>query len=195
MKYLVFGSAWYIEDWCEENNSHFHGPCLVAINNSAQVVSRHFKLHRWYVGTDFFILKHQRDPEFDIHSYSNNYLHGYPSVISGDFLTRPYGYSDPMGGTMLLNVCYDLLNKAMLRHEKCTIGVIGCDMVYTREKSHFYEGGTDDPLRVGESVLNGYLADLKRQFEFSHNEIFNLSDVDDTRLPFDKISIDEFSAT
>jgi|688.fasta_scaffold06172_8 hypothetical protein len=192
MKYLIFGSAWYIENWCEQNNQYFDDGCLVTINNSIKVVSKYRSVHRWYVGTDFFIKKYHEDPQFNIHEYCNFYNFGYPSIISGDFLTRPYGYYCSQGGTMILNVCYDLLNKSMLRHEKCTIGIIGCDLIYNKNKSHFYNGGTNDPLRLGVDLLKTYLDNLKNSFVFSHNLIFNLSEETDTLLPFDKISTDDF---
>jgi len=192
MKYLIFGSAWYIEDWCEANKSYLDKFCLVAINNSAKVVFKHHLLHRWYVGTDFFVKKYHEESKFDIHEYCNYYKFGYPSIISGDFLIRPYGYYCPHGGTMILNTCYDLLNKCMLRHEKCTIGIIGCDLIYNKTKSHFYDGGSADPLRLGEEVLKNHLYNLKNSFIFSHNKIFNLSEQRDTLLPFGKITIDDF---
>jgi len=192
MKYLIFGSAWYIEDWCEKYNSYFDLGCLVAINNSIKVVSKYHHVDSWYTGTDFIFHKYQEEPTFNIHEYCNNYKFTFPSIITGDFLTRPYGYYCPMGGTMILNVCYDLLNKAMLRHEKCTIGIIGCDLIYNKTKSHFYTGGKDDPLRLGTETLKNYLNNLQNAFTFSHNLIYNLSEELDTLLPFQKISINDY---
>jgi hypothetical protein len=93
---------------------------------------------------------------------------------------------------MILNVCYDLLNKSILRQEKCTIGIIGCDLIYNRTQSHFYNGGTDDPLLLGIDTLKSHLNNLQNSFTFSHNLIYNLSEESDTLLPFEKISIKHF---
>ena len=192
MKYLIFGSAWYIEDWCKEYNQYFNLGCLVSINNSVKVASKYHLVHRWYTGTDFFIKKYQEEPTFNIHEYYNNYKHGYPSIISGDFLMNPHGYYCPKGGTMILNVCYDLLNKSILRREKCTIGIIGCDLIYNRTQSHFYNGGHSDPLRLGIDTLKSHLNILQNSFTCSHNLMYNLSEESDTLLPFEKISIKHF---
>lgn len=192
MKYLIFGSAWYIENWCEQNNQYFDDACLVTINNSIKVVSKYRSVHRWYVGTDFFIKKYQEDSTFNIHEYCNFYNFGYPSIISGDFLMTPFGYDRVHGGTMILNVCYDLLNKSILRQEKCMLGIIGCDLIYNRIQSHFYKGGSDDPMRLGIHNIKNYLNDVKESFNLSNNIIFNLSSENDTLLPLEKISIDDF---
>jgi hypothetical protein len=192
MKYLIFGSAWYVERWFEDNKSNLDGIYLVAINNSIKVVSKYQSVHSWYTGTDFFIKKYQEEPTFNIHEYYNNYKFGYPATLTGEFLIRPYGYECPMGGTMILNVCYDLLNRSMLRHQKCTIGIIGCDLIYNKTQSHFYNGGTDDPLRLGIDNLKRHLNDLQNSFIFSHNLIYNLSEESDTLLPFEKISTKQF---
>ena len=66
------------------------------------------------------------------------------------------------------------------------------DLIYNKNKSHFYNGGTNDPLRLGVDLLKTYLDNLKNSFVFSHNLIFNLSEETDTLLPFDKISTDDF---
>lgn len=192
MKYLIFGSAWYIESWFEDNKSNLDGMCLVAINNSAKVVFRHKLLHRWYTSTDFFILKYHNDINFNIHEYCNFYKFGYTTIISGDFMNTPYGYSCPHGGTMILNVCYDLLNKSIIRNENCTVGIIGCDLIYNKPKTHFYEGGSDDPMRLYKPTLKNYLKNLQESFVSSNRKIYNLSSEQESLLPFDRISMNEF---
>lgn len=194
MKYIIIGSAWYITDWLKHNHSSdaMNQSCIVAINNSMSEISKYRLVHRWYTGTDFFIKKQLTDPSFNLHVICNNYKFGYSSIITGDFLFHPHGYYDPLGGTMIINVCYDLLNKSVARNHPIKIGIIGCDLIYNRSTSHFYEGGADDPMRLGIENLKSYLLQLNSTFQTTGNQIYNLSENSETLLPFDRISLKEF---
>lgn len=197
MKYIIFGSAWYVEDWFDKNyliinENHYESICLVAINNAAKVVTKHRKLHLWYQSTDFLMIKYYNDRTFDIHEYFNYYKFGHSTVITGDFLFSPYKYDNSNSGTMILNVCYDLLNKCIVRNEKINIGVIGSDLIYNTSKTHFYNGGNNDPLRFGQQYLEENLSKLNTDFKSSGNTIYNLSEELHSLLPFEKISLNSF---
>lgn len=197
MKYLIFGSAWYVEEWWDNHYKDFEGLeiCTVGINNASRVVTKHARLHRWYLGTDFFNLRYlSRKPSDlpDIHDYINNYKFSYPSIISGDFLFAPYRYKNRCRGTMIINACYDLLNKSIARNELCTVGIIGSDLVYYPEKTHFYGRGGNDPVNIGLDVLTEELEGVKNAYSETGNQIVNLSTEPKSRLPFPKVTVEDF---
>lgn len=197
MKYLIFGSAWYVDKWWEDHHKDFSNQeiCTVAINNASRVVTKYSRLHRWYTGTDFFNLRYLNKKPADlpdIHDYINNYKFSYPSIITGDFLFSPYGYKNKCRGTMIVNVCYDLLNKSIARNHICTVGIIGSDLVYDKEKPHFYGRGGNDPINIGLPILEEELLCVKKAYEETGNQIVNLSEESRTRLPFHKVSVEDF---
>jgi hypothetical protein len=88
---------------------------------------------------------------------------------------------------MILNCLYDLINRHHPDNEQANIYIIGCDLVYNGNNTHFYGKGEPDPLRAGKEWLEKALADLNSMVNDDkvNAHIFNLSE-GETLLPFRK---------
>ena len=164
--YYLLGSAPYLPAWWEKNNDVLNGP-ISCINNAMRVVKeRH---DRWYVSSDYY--HHHKDDWHGILNWVGKDLIGLR--ITSVFLQHPKWYWNPQGGTMLLNAAYDILNRATVAGEALRLNLVGCDLDYSGEETHFYSGGTSDPMRIPSSDLERQLRVLGQQF-FGLHEIVTL---------------------
>ena len=97
------------------------------------------------------------------------------------------------GGTMAFTAGYWALGAL----KPDVIAYLGCDMIYPEQQekqSHFYGTGAPDPLRK-DITLQSLEAKSARLFAFAkshHCKVLNVSEQNQSRLLFPKISIDQF---
>lgn len=183
---LLVGSAPNAQVWLTSNA--IPADVVVCGINNAWYLVRH-RMNKWYAAGDFFSGKSQVIPkqeEFDGLFWRNGEMN-LGSVV-GSFLRFPYWYPSPCGGTMILNCLYDLINRYYAEKESVEIFIIGCDLVYSGNTTHFYGKGDADPLRAGTEWLTIELNNLKLKTEtgvIPNVRIFNLS-TGESLLPFER---------
>lgn len=170
-KQLLVGSGPYLREWWRKNKEAFSD--VNCINNSIDVVGdRHL---RWYVSEDFFHHRNWVMPEV---------LRKKAAVrMTTSMLTTPHGYHCPYNGTMLVNAIYDILNRATVAGKPVELSLIGCDLDYSKPKTHFYPGGTADPRRIPDEILLGHLHKVEKDFSPMH-KVVNLG-LQPSFLPFE----------
>lgn len=84
----------------------------------------------------------------------------------------------------LINSLYHVLNS--WNGELLEICLAGCDLVYPTEKSHFYEKGTADPLRLGQEYLIQELVAFKNTAERAGVRVLNVGGQEESLLPFER---------
>lgn len=137
----------------------------------------------WYVSADFL---HK-------HNFSWREVAGLDPgqcmnmQVTSLMVTKPFFYRCKYNGTMLLNAAYDILNRATLEGVPTELNLVGCDMDYSGDKTHFYDGGTPDPLRIPREVMADHLQTLKDTYAGFHRIVtlgppsilpFNQGDLD-----------------
>lgn len=165
IKRVLVGSAPYVPDWWNENGSKFERACC--INNSIRIVKE--KHDVWYVSEDYFMHNNYDLKKILDGCLDKDFLIRIKSAMSG----APHWYSCPCNGTMLVNACRDILNNATMAGEQTELYLIGCDLDYSGDKTHFYEGGTPDPRRIPDDVLKGHLNKLTSDY-VPYHRIYNL---------------------
>ena len=102
-----------------------------------------------------------------------------------------YGGFVYAGGTMAFTAAY----WSLFTFSPSLIAYLGCDMVYSGPKTHFYGKGTADPLRKDKTLKN--LRAKSARFEcFAAEEgcaVVNLSRTLNSNLVHEKISFSEFN--
>lgn len=181
---LLVGSAFYTPNWWDENLdklSYFHSICC--INNAFKITGSFTDV--WYMPNDFLINKKYDLSEFKCSKASR-------ITICSKFIDKPCWYDDGCkGGTMMFNAIFDILNRCIFVEYPLELSLIGCDMNYTNTtKTHFYEGGTNDPLRLGEDTLIKVSEETKYIFSKSNSKIYNIS-TEKSFLKFDRNNLKE----
>lgn len=93
--------------------------------------------------------------------------------------------------TMMIDTIYMLIDKDKAKE----IYIIGCDMIYKNTKNVFfysnYENckGSPDPLRKGKEILMQELNKLSVYAKEQQVKIINLSEEEDTLLPFKRMKL------
>lgn len=181
-KYLLLGSGSQVLEWYREygEKTLAVGYMLVAINNAWQVDPEQTKI--WLHSNDYEVLKNPM-PDDETRS---RFIE--PSETD-EWKTwkNPFSYERKQSGTMFLNACFYLINRAYEKKQSCIILVAGCNMHYPEGKSHFYGNGGDDPLRLGIPFLKKQMARLKDFTDKGWYQIYNVSLEKETLLPFNRI--------
>lgn len=195
-RYLVLGSAPYINGWWAEHHDEYRGWTVCAINNAWSIA--HDESPWWYVSRDFGGLgtmiptDEQRDTMM--------------VMTLGRRLRNPFRYDRHHGAMMILETVYDLLNRCVLAGGG-EIHIAGSDLVYpSAGDSHFYGKGrirsrpaarlahhcpelagvAADPLRKGSEYVIRRLARAGR-FAAKHGVVIrNAGDLAKSHLPFDR---------
>lgn len=177
---LLVGSAWYVKEWWHENISKFKFDEIYAINNSFLVTQDYTDV--WYIASDFLC-----NNNFNLQKFLSDSVYYRYSKITSRFLEKPFWYTPSKNGhgTMILNVLYDILNNKIIDDKKCKLHIIGCDLNYSNQNSHFYGIGTPDPLRLGEEYLIRELNNVNNLYLEHGHKIINLSK-ENGLLPFEK---------
>ena len=164
-KVLLVGSGPYIKEWWTLHHDKIGE--VSCMNTAIEVVgARH---HRWYLSSDFM---HNRQWTFQgMRDRIGEHILGLRIVAS--FLSTPHWYNCPYDGTMLINSIYDILNRATIGETPVELNLIGCDLDYSKPKTHFYPGGTADPKRIPDEILLGHLHKVEKDFSPMH-KIVNL---------------------
>lgn len=181
-KYLLIGSGPQIVEWYDEYGKRTlsAGYKLVAINNAWRVDPAN--LYIWLRSTDYEALKNPM-PNDDVRE---SWIDPTADTDWAEW-QMPFQYRRKQSGTMFLNACYYLINRAFEKGKSCIILVAGCDMTYPEGKSHFYGNGGKDPLRLGVAYLKRQLNLLKDFTDKGWYQIYNVSLEKETLLPFARI--------
>ena len=157
---LLIGSAPYIPEWWTKNYHNFGR--VHCVNNAIRVVQdRH---ETWYLTEDFYW--HHKDTWGELTKWLTPEE---PALrMTMDCLRDPCWYHCPHNGTMVLNACYDILNRASFARTPVELCLVGCEMDYTGPKTHFYAGGKPDPLRIPKDTLQGHFWKLQADFAPMH---------------------------
>jgi hypothetical protein len=183
IKYLIIGSAPCIVAWYALNGKKFldKGYKLIALNNAWKIDPKN--LHIWCHSTDYYTvgkLAPQSDEEKEIFDKVERLQVG---------VFGKYDYVRQGSGVMLLNLLTGLINRALIKRIPIEVCLAGCDCIYNGKATHFYEGGTPDPIRFGEDYLKG---ELDRIWGFYLREkfpIYNVGGQEKTLLPFPRKEI------
>lgn len=178
---LLIGSAPYVEEWWKKYNAWFRERRyeIVVLNNAWKIVDGIVDLDaRWFRSNDFFKIA-QCQPTADQQKQFR--------IENSRTLRVPHWYNKVKGGTMICNVLCSLLNEAVAVKQKCRVVVIGSDLIYTGDKTHFYGNGGDDPLRFGKKYLRKTLQQIQKEYMEEGGELLNAS-TGETRLPFDRFT-------
>lgn len=142
---------------------------IIAINNA------------WAVRPDWDFLIFPDD--FAVERQPRDLASGQRLIRSADYVPvqNRFGGFAYAGGTMAFTAAYWALGA--LRPQ--VIAMMGCDMVYSGSKTHFYGSGTADPLRVDPSLRNLEAKAARLQTLAAHAgcAMVNLSQ-DESRLTF-----------
>jgi len=138
--------------------------------------------HAWILMKRPYIWAHSIDVKQDRPAKGDPMLRG---EVTGSayapYKETPNYYAG--GRTMLLSVTYHALNS----YPGAVVGVIGNNLTYEGPQTHFYGTGGKDPLRYGLPWLTRNLSILDKA-----GELYNLSPVSVSLLPFKKAALDEF---
>ena len=107
-------------------------------------------------------------------------------------LQNLYGGFVYAGGTMAFTAGYWALAALKPR----VIAYLGCDMIYSEKQTHFYGRGTADPLRQDISLRNleAKSCRLEAHAIDSQCHIINLSQKENSRLTFKKVSLNQITS-
>ena len=169
-RWLLLGSAPYVEDWWKQNGQAYvdGGFFIAAMNNAWRVLGK--DMHAWL-----------RPNNFRGERPSGRWFFEQPD----GWEIRPYWERDIRVSfidiaTHLLNVC-----AAKKRDRWIELHVAGSDFIYPDDgRTHFYGAGTADPLRFGIPRLERALNRLRRSYERESSLIVNVGGQAKTLLPF-----------
>lgn len=188
-RFLLIGSAPYMPEWWEQRGRGLRaeGYAVAAINNAWSVPDDAPDI--WIHPNDYYAKspKEMHPPACQVAR-----MWEVGADIYRDRYGAPVTYSKRHGGTMLLNALTFLLNMS-LSNGGVEIIISGCDLQYPQDKSHFYRGGTPDPLRAGIEWVREDLLDIhERQLPLLRREghvldVYNASPLSHSVLPFPRI--------
>ena len=175
-KILVVGSGFSVKEWFVKNKEKLIlFDEIHAINHSCMVIDGPFYHH---ISTDFKLNK-----EVTIEQFKKNDNLKIKTICCEHKKTPLWIKLENNGGTMFFAVCCHVFNTNKF---DCKIYCIGCDFDYSGSSTHFYGKGGKDPLRAGESALKIGL-DILNKFGI----FYNLSDNQNSFLPFEKIDVSD----
>jgi len=185
-KLLILGSAPYMQAWVTKNLQWFmdHNYEIVTFNNSWKLVSDITKI-TWHSSSDHWNAGTYVPTESEKHRFNKYKIH-----TDHDKSAKLYNQSI---STMFFNVLYHYIYDAHVHKYPLHIVVIGCDMIYSKEKDTFYshiEGNKakSDPInRLGVVNLD---KECNHSFVVSklHNvELYNASEKN-SRLPYPRFT-------
>ena len=152
---------------------------IVAINNA------------WAVRTDWDYLIHPSD--FPVEKQPRDLARGQQIITADDYVPvqNRFGGFVYAGGTMAFTAAYWALGA--LRPK--TVAMLGCDMMYAGQQTHFYGTGTADPLRPDISLrsLEAKAARFQIIAAKHGTAVVNLSQ-DPSRLTFPRATPTEAAA-
>jgi hypothetical protein len=177
---LVVGSGPGVDAWWLEHKSYFidEGYAICPINNAVAVTDADTTI--WYRSGNYGGLQ----PTADV------------TLCKGQntlWATRPLWYKQPpgFGGrcecSMFLDTVYFRLNDSVRDGHVAHVVVVGCDMNYDGDQTHFYGKGAPDPLRFGAEWLDTELARIPQVYCAAFSFIYNASE-GRSRLPFDRFT-------
>ena len=185
-KLLILGSAPYMKEWVTKNLQWFmdNNYEIVTFNNSWKLISDITKV-TWHSSLDHWNAGTYVPSDLDILRFKNYKIHS-----DFDESTILYKQSN---STMFFNVLYHYIYDAYVNKSPLHIVVIGCDMIYSKDKDTFYSDikgnkATSDPInRLGVVNLD---KECKHSFMVSqlhHVELYNASEKK-SRLPYPRFT-------
>jgi hypothetical protein len=187
-RYLLIGSAPYMPEWWEQRGRRIRGEgyVLAAINNAWRIPEEPPDI--WIHPIDYYKSPKEMHPPAPVVAR----MWEVGAALYRERYGGPVTYSRRHGGTMLLNALTFLLNISV-PDGGCEIIISGCDLHYPASGSHFYSGGTPDPLRAGVEWIREDLLDIhERQLPALRRaghvlDVYNASPLPESVLPFPRI--------
>jgi len=165
IRYLIVGSAPYVEDWVKEHLQFFlnrqYNVCC--INNAWKAVPLgsieewHYSNNHSTVGT--YIPRPTeiaKIPRFTQHTTRGG--------------ARKYYKHFKRGGTMFFNVLYSLLDRH--KSKQMRVAVIGCDFIYRKDGDTFYSDREESKAQ-NDPLLRYSLDELREESEHCYNFYHN----------------------
>jgi mannosyltransferase OCH1-like enzyme len=181
-KYLVVGSAPFVDDWIQKHMKWFvdRGYKIIPFNNAWKAVPLEY-IHAWHRPSDSkrhatFLPTDEEIKQMNVvNHHGNNLKYRHLYVTKND------------KSTMLFNILYYLY----VHNEKpFTVSIIGSDMIYKKNGDTFYSNleiskAQNDPVnKFLEIELKNELDNIYKLYENRGCEVLNASYQEETRLPF-----------
>lgn len=193
-KFLILGSAPELPEWWKLHGEDAVdcGFTVVAINNAHAGIT--VVPNVWIRSADYFRTSPRKMHPSRLRRRKMN-----EQVCPYVFSARdPVRHADITRSTMALNAIIWAMNRIIIEDDGSGIIVTACcDMVYGGTKTHFYDGGSPDPLYVGMEWIR---SELRRLMDIASGIrgmiIRNASFPGPSELPFDRIgNLSTFSKT
>lgn len=179
-KVLLLGSAPYVSDWWKENGQNYldMGFAVVAMNNAIAVTGD--DAHLWLTPDDY-------NGKNKASSKVPSNLTNYPRATNSykNWIANPEWCGQV--STIMLSCLYHLMNEALLDGCTLEVRVVGSDMIYDGDTTHFYGNSACDPLRFSDEQLRKAQNKVQRFYIQNRSAIFNAGGQDRTRLIFQAI--------
>ena len=200
-KFLVLGSAPYMNDWVPKHLKWFidNDYKIICFNNSWKLVEPTSFIHMWFHSISFnnsggtYVPTTSEIPlsKRIVHSQYNQHKECEQSVLPRPDPKIPVAnklYNCSKRTTMFFDVIYCILKTY---GENADVVVIGCDMIYTKNGDTFYshlnvsKARNDPIINLGEAGLNAELLHSLKMYDKYGYSIKNASTYE-TRLPYPK---------
>ena len=161
-KILITGSGPYLLSWWKAHEHKLKEYEIHSINTSVLITKENCE--RWWHSSDFYYF-HPEIPQ-NIVSESVKILPNVHEVVK-------YERKDT-SGTMFFNALQHLINEHIQEKNIQEVNVVCCDLIYEGDETHFYKGGTPDPLRLGEELLLANINFFKEEYKKRGVGLYNL---------------------
>lgn len=177
-KYLVLGSAPYVQEWYARNRQRYSDFRVIPVNNAIQAVPKQ-DVYMWFHASDYRDFMGKHHPEIKLCD-DDEYR---------TFETMPMKhmyYDATFKSTTMVDVLLSLLE--LHGFQPIEVHIAGSDYNYKGEKTHFYkQKGTLDPLRSGKRVLLNELINVDHMYTKHNSMIYNVGGQQGSLLPFQRL--------
>ncbi len=181
-KVLLIGSAPYAKDWWEQNGQKYldAGFAVVAMNNAIGITGD--DAHLWLTPNDY-------DGKLSASKNVPSNTPVYPRATNreGNWIASPEWCGTV--STVMLSCLYHLMNEALMDGCTLEVRVVGSDMIYDGDTTHFYGNSACDPLRFTDKQLKDAQVRVQRFYIQNQSAIFNAGGQSKTRLVFQNITL------
>lgn len=174
---LLIGSAPYAPKWWARHGRRYKdlGYQIVAVNNACVIPGDDLDL--WLIPNDYD--GKNRAPEGMPSNHPD-----YPRAqhVYKNWMATPH-FPRTVRTVSFDAVCH-LLNEAILDKCRLNLHLVGLDMQFDAERTHFYGTSSCDPLRFGEEKLIELQKQIRKWFVEHGCEVYNAGEQEQTRLIF-----------
>lgn len=185
---LVLASGPDAPGWVERFYSYVKGLnwTICVINNAWKLIPVN-EVHTWFASNDFHVVAQLQPNEAEQRVLDTKKCTAFSSY--------PFTYDfNKSSGTMIMNTLIHILNVGLAHSDTSPVCVVGSNLIYKEGATHFYGNSTLDPLRNGEDWLNRELFRVNALYGIAGRPLYNLSEEQETRLPFQRHKLSLWSA-